>query len=62
MADVITDEVLREVAVIAPPDRIGEAVRDRYEGRIDRIGFYALAGTLELTDEEWAAAIVAAKS
>ena len=62
MADVITDEVLREVAVIAPPDRIGEAVRDRYEGRIDRIGFYALAGTLELADEEWAAAIVAAKA
>ena len=55
MADVIPDEVLAEVAVEAPIDQLGAAVRSRYEGLLHRVGFYAVDGvTPDLTDQEWA--------
>ncbi len=61
MADVISDEVLAEVAVIAPPERLGQAIRDRYRGRLHRVGFYALAGSLDLPDDEWAQIIASTR-
>lgn len=61
MAEVIPDEVLAEVAVVAAPERVGEAIRERYAGRLRRVGFYSLAGTLEMADEDWAAMIAATK-
>ena len=36
----ISDEMLNTIAVIAPPDELGAALRERYEGLLDRVGFY----------------------
>jgi probable F420-dependent oxidoreductase len=40
MADLITDDMLHEFAVVAPHDQLARRVRERYEGMLDRIGFY----------------------
>jgi hypothetical protein len=37
MGALITDEMLAAFAVEAPLDRLGDALRDRYHGLIDRI-------------------------
>lgn len=53
MADVITDDVVSEVAVEAPADELGEAVRSRYEGILDRIGLYTVAaGKAAITQDQ----------
>ena len=55
MADVIPDEMVAEMAVEAPIDRLGKAVRDRYHGLLDRVGVYALEGAMPaVTDHAWA--------
>ncbi len=61
MGDLISDEVVDEVAVTAPLDSLGTALRSKYQGRIDRLGFYFsdqhLPGHPRLstiTDAEWA--------
>ena len=59
MGELIPDEVVDQVAVTAPLDSLGSAVRAKYEGRLDRVGFYFpdLPGQpplVDLTDEEWA--------
>lgn len=55
MADVIPDEVVEEVAVVAPLDELGGAIRARYDGLLDRVGFYTLNSTaLDLTPTQWA--------
>ena len=61
MASLIDDDVLEAVAVIAPPDELGRRVRERYEGRIDRVGFYT-AVPMNLDDDGWAELIAATKS
>ncbi len=40
MADLITDEILHEFAVVAPHDQLATEVRNRYDGLLDRIGYY----------------------
>jgi probable F420-dependent oxidoreductase len=40
MADLITDEMLHEIAVVAPHEQLAQRVRERYEGLLDRIGYY----------------------
>lgn len=40
MADLISDEMLEEFAVIAPHDELATKVRERYEGLLDRVGYY----------------------
>src|SRR5260221_7366169 len=40
MADMITDEMLHEFAVVAPHDQLALKVRERYEGLLDRVGYY----------------------
>lgn len=40
MGDLISDEMLNEFAVIAPVDELPHAVKARYEGLLDRIGYY----------------------
>jgi probable F420-dependent oxidoreductase len=64
MGEVVPDELVDEVCVTAPLDQLGSAVRAKYDGFIDRIGFYfsdtQLAGqapVLRLTDAEWAALV-----
>ena len=58
MGDVIPDEVLDEVAVVAPLDELGGAIRRRFGSRVQRTGFYVpdLPGApplLDLDDREW---------
>ncbi|MFO7547884.1 MAG: TIGR03617 family F420-dependent LLM class oxidoreductase [Acidimicrobiia bacterium] len=62
MADVITAEVLEEVAIVAPVDEVGRRIRERYGDRLQRVGFYALGGDGALTDEEWAALVVSTRA
>ena len=40
MPALITDEMLAAFAVEAAPDEIGAALRERYEGLIDRVALY----------------------
>lgn len=51
MADLISDEVLNEVAVVAPLDELGAAVAARYRGRLGRLAFYA--GEPSWTADQW---------
>ena len=61
MGEVVPDEVVDEVCVTAPLPDLGTAVRAKYEGSVDRLGFYFSDAILPgyprvftLTDEEWA--------
>jgi probable F420-dependent oxidoreductase len=59
MGEMIPDEVVDEVAVTAPLDTLGAAVRAKYEGHLDRVGFYFsdLPGQpplVPLADDDWA--------
>jgi hypothetical protein len=40
MGELISDDMLSEFAVIAPVDEIAHAVKARYEGLLDRVGYY----------------------
>jgi probable F420-dependent oxidoreductase len=40
MANLITDDMLHEFAVVAPHDQLARRVRERYEGLLDRIAYY----------------------
>lgn len=40
MGDLISHDLLRAFAVVAPPDELPYAVRERYAGLLDRIGYY----------------------
>lgn len=36
----VPDDILHEFAVVAPPDELPYAVREKYEGLLDRVGYY----------------------
>jgi probable F420-dependent oxidoreductase len=36
----VPDEILHEMAVVAPPDELPYKVRERYTGLLDRVGYY----------------------
>ncbi|MFZ0492578.1 MAG: TIGR03617 family F420-dependent LLM class oxidoreductase [Acidimicrobiia bacterium] len=40
MTELVTDEMVDAVAVVAPVDELGGRLRERYRGRLDRIGVY----------------------
>jgi hypothetical protein len=40
MGDLISDEMLEHFAVIAPLDELANAVKQRYDGLLDRVGYY----------------------
>ncbi|MEP7291865.1 MAG: TIGR03617 family F420-dependent LLM class oxidoreductase [Chloroflexota bacterium] len=40
MGDLIGDEILHEFAVVAPAEELAQAVKARYEGLLDRVGYY----------------------
>ncbi len=40
MHTLISDEMLEHFAVIAPPDELPYRVRERYDGLLDRVGYY----------------------
>ncbi len=50
MGALVSDDMLQEVAIVAPVDELGERLRDRYEGRLDRVGIYP---SVKLSDREW---------
>jgi probable F420-dependent oxidoreductase len=54
MGDLIDDEVLQTFAVVAEPERIGQELKARYGGIVDRCSFYA---PYESDPERWAAVI-----
>ena len=41
MPALITDEILNEVAIVAPIDEVAARIRTRYAGLLDRITLYA---------------------
>lgn len=40
MGELISDEILNTFAVVAPVDELAQAVKARYEGLLDRVGYY----------------------
>ena len=40
MAEMISDEMLNEFAIVAPHNELARRVRERYEGLLDRIAYY----------------------
>ncbi len=36
----VPDEIMHEIAVVAQPDELPHAVRERYDGLLDRVGYY----------------------
>jgi probable F420-dependent oxidoreductase len=51
MSAMIDDEVLHTFAIVAPPDEVGRAIRQRYGGLVDRI---SLSTSFGFDDELWA--------
>jgi probable F420-dependent oxidoreductase len=52
MPGVVPDEAVLEVGVAAPIDELAAAIKERYEGRVQRIGFYGIGSGGSLTDEQ----------
>ena len=48
MPALVPDEAVLAVGVAAPIDKLGEAIRKRYQGRIQRIGLYSIGSALEM--------------
>ena len=46
MADVVPDEAVLDVGVAAPIDKLGQAIKDRYGNRVQRVGFYTVGSTM----------------
>lgn len=40
MGDLISEDMLNEFAVVAPAEQLAQRVRERYEGLLDRVGYY----------------------
>lgn len=57
MGSVIPDEVVDEVAIVAPPHAIGSAIKARYGDRIQRVGMYNVSSGTDLSDSDLAAAV-----
>ena len=52
MVSVVPDEAVAEVAVVAPIDELGSAIRERCEGRLQRVGFYGLGSIASLDPDQ----------
>lgn len=50
MASLVSDDVLHEFAIVAEPQLLAEAIRDRFSGLIDRFSFYP---SYEVDDAVW---------
>jgi probable F420-dependent oxidoreductase len=53
LPDLVSDEMVREVAVVAPVDRLAAAIKARYAGILQRFGFYTPLPP-DLDEEGWA--------
>lgn len=54
MGEVIDDDVVTEVGVVAEVGGIGAAIHRRYGDRVQRVGLYGIGGVVDLTDEAMA--------
>lgn len=66
MGNLIPDEVVDQIAVTAPLDELGAAIRERFGSRVQRTGFYVpeLPGVgplLELSDDNWRRIVTATR-
>lgn len=61
MADVVPDEVVAEIGIVAEPDRVGQAIKDRFGGRLARTGFYTLDGAPPFADDQLAQMVAATR-
>jgi alkanesulfonate monooxygenase SsuD/methylene tetrahydromethanopterin reductase-like flavin-dependent oxidoreductase (luciferase family) len=61
MPALITDEMLAAFAIEAAPDEIGLALRERYEGLIDRVALY-LPFVPGERDEFWQTVVESARA
>lgn len=52
MGAAVPDEALEGVGVIAPIDRLAQAIKEKYGDRVDRVGFYSLGSAL--MDDQYA--------
>ena len=53
MPSVVPDEAVHAVGVASPIEKLGEAIKERYEGRLQRIGFYSVGSLLETDPGAW---------
>ncbi|MFZ0626716.1 MAG: TIGR03617 family F420-dependent LLM class oxidoreductase [Acidimicrobiia bacterium] len=51
MPGVVPDEAVTSVAVVAPIARLGEAIKDRYGDRVQRVGLYTIGSVIGLDDD-----------
>jgi erythromycin esterase-like protein len=51
MVDVVPDEAVFAVGVAAPIDKLGQAIKDRYGDRVQRVGFYTM-GSMAAIDPD----------
>lgn len=51
MADAVPDEAVLEAGVAAPIDRLGEAIREKYGDRVQRVGFYSIGSAADLSPD-----------
>jgi probable F420-dependent oxidoreductase len=51
MPGVVPDEAVMRVAVTAPLDRLGQAIRERYGDRIQRVGLYTIGAVPGMDDD-----------
>jgi probable F420-dependent oxidoreductase len=61
MGALISDDMLHEVAVVAPIDEIGVAIRKRYGDRVQRVGYYTLHEDLGWPEERWRELVVSTR-
>lgn len=52
MAAIVPDEAVLEVGVAAPVDRLADAIKDKYDGLVQRVGFYGIGSGGSMTDEQ----------
>lgn len=58
MADLVSDEMVAEVGVVAPVGELGAAIRSKYGDRLQRVGLYSIGSVLQ-TDRDALATVVA---
>jgi probable F420-dependent oxidoreductase len=46
MPDVVPDGAVLDVGVAAPIDKLGQAIKDRYGNRVQRVGFYTVGSAM----------------
>jgi probable F420-dependent oxidoreductase len=62
MAALITDEMFAEYALAGTYEEVPALVRQKYAGRIDRLGFYTLPGAGGADAEAWARLLTAVRA